>query len=144
MATRSPATTRPTTPTWTRSAPPPPPPPRAAPPGPPRAGCFASSPSRNVTLSQSAFGASSTSATTQDTGTFDRLTLGGAWPARAWTGSEVGGTNGPSGLDKFRQAGGVFTVSGSGDIAPGVFGENAAGERIEDAISVGSFAAVIA
>jgi ABC-type transport system involved in multi-copper enzyme maturation permease subunit len=113
-------------------------------PGTAQAGLFATSPSHNVTLSQSAFGASSTSATTQDTGTFDRLTLGGAWPARAWAGSEVGGTNGPAGLDEFRQAGGVFTVSGSGDIAPGVFGENAAGERIEDTISVGSFAAVIA
>ena len=107
-------------------------------------GLFATSPSHNVTLSQSSFGASTTSATTQDTGSFDHLTLGGAWPAGAWTHSDVGDTNAPSGLDEFRQVDEGFTVSGSGDIAPGVFGENAVGERIEDAISVGSFAAVIA
>ena len=61
-------------------------------------GLFATSPGHNVTLSQSSFGASATSATTQDTGSFDRLTLGGAWPAGAWTHSAVGDTNGPAGL----------------------------------------------
>ena len=48
------------------------------------------------------------------------------WPAGAWTGSDVGDTNGPTGLDGFRQAGGGFTVSGSGDIAPVVSGQAAA------------------
>ena len=109
-----------------------------------QAGLFATSPPRNITLSQSAVGASSTTATTQDTGTFDHLRLGGTWPGGAWTGGDAGNTNGPTGLDRFRQAGGGFTVSGSGDIAPLVPGQIGAGERIEDAISVGSFAAVIA
>jgi ABC-type transport system involved in multi-copper enzyme maturation permease subunit len=109
-----------------------------------QAGLFATSPSRGVTLSQSAVGQSGAVVPTQDTGAFDHLTLGGAWPSGAWTGVDVGDTNGPTGLDGFRQADGGFRVSGSGDIAPFVSGQTAAGARIEDAISVGSFAAVIA
>jgi ABC-type transport system involved in multi-copper enzyme maturation permease subunit len=109
-----------------------------------QAGLFATSPSRGVTLSQSAIGQSGAVVPTQDTGAFDHLTLGGAWPAGAWTRVDVGDASGPTGLDGFRQADGGFTVSGSGDIAPFVSGQAAAGARIEDAISVGSFAAVIA
>jgi ABC-type transport system involved in multi-copper enzyme maturation permease subunit len=109
-----------------------------------QAGLFATSPFHNVTLSQSAIGGSGTSVPTQDTATFDHLSLGGTWHGRAWTGGDVGDTNGPTGLDGFRPASGGFTVSGSGDIAPVVFGQLQAGARIEDTISVGSFAAVIA
>jgi ABC-type transport system involved in multi-copper enzyme maturation permease subunit len=108
------------------------------------AGMFATSPFRSTTISQSAIGESGTSVPTQDTGTFDHLSLGGTWQAGTWTGGDVGDTNGPTGLDAFRRAGGGFTVSGSGDIAPVVWGQLQAGARIEDAISVGSFAAVIA
>jgi ABC-type transport system involved in multi-copper enzyme maturation permease subunit len=107
-------------------------------------GLFATSPAHGITLSKSAIGSSATFAATQDTGAFDHLSLGGTWPGGAWAGGDVGDTNGPTGLDAFRQAGGGFTVSGSGDIAPFVSGQTAVGERIEDAISVGSFAAVIA
>jgi ABC-type transport system involved in multi-copper enzyme maturation permease subunit len=109
-----------------------------------QAGLFATSPFRSMTISQSAIGGSGTYVPTQDTGTFDHLSLGGTWQGGAWTGSDVGDTNGPSGLDGFRRAGAGFTVSGSGDIAPVVFGQLQAGARIEDAVSVGSFAAVIA
>ena len=110
-----------------------------------QAGLFATSPAHGTTLSQSAFGGSGTFVSTQDTGTFDHLGLGGTWPGGAWTGDDVGDTNGPSGLDGFRQVGVGFTVSGSGDIAPVVPGLSVGGGmRIEDAISVGSFAAVIA
>ena len=109
-----------------------------------QAGLFAASPYHGITLSQSALGGSGTFVPTQDTGAFDHLSLGGTWPGRSWTGGDVGDTNGSTGLDRFRQAGGGFTVSGSGDIAPVVSGQLQAGERIEDAISVGSFGAVIA
>jgi hypothetical protein len=109
-----------------------------------QAGLFATSPSHGITLSQSAFGGSDTFAPTQDTGTFNHLSLGGTWHGGAWTGGDVGDTSGPTGLDGFRQADGGLTVSGSGDIAPFVADQLEAGERIEDAISVGSFAAVIA
>jgi ABC-type transport system involved in multi-copper enzyme maturation permease subunit len=110
-----------------------------------QAGLFATSPARSIVTSQSAFGGSGTFATSQDTGAFDHLSLGGTWPGGAWTGGDVGDTSGPSGLDGFRRAGAGFTVSGSGDIAPVVPGLSAGGGmRIEDAISVGSFAALIA
>jgi ABC-type transport system involved in multi-copper enzyme maturation permease subunit len=108
-----------------------------------QAGLFATSPSYGITLSQSAIGQSGTVVPTQDSGAFDHLALGGTWPGGAWTRIDVGDTNGPTGLDGFRQADGGFTVSGSGDIAPFVSGLTVAGGRIEDAISVGSFAAVI-
>jgi len=109
-----------------------------------QAGLFATSPEHGVTLSQSVIGNSNTLVATQDTGTFDQLSLGGSWPGGGWAGSDIGDTGGPTGLDTYRQAGGRFTVSGSGDIAPYVAGQLGAGARIEDAISVGSFAAVIA
>jgi ABC-type transport system involved in multi-copper enzyme maturation permease subunit len=109
-----------------------------------QAGLFATSPGHSMTLSQSVIGQSGAVVPTQDTGAFDDLTLDGARPGGAWTGTAVGDAKGPTGLDGFRQADGGFTVSGSGDIAPFVSGQIAAGTRIEDAISVGSFAAVIA
>jgi ABC-type transport system involved in multi-copper enzyme maturation permease subunit len=108
------------------------------------AGLFATSPAHDIVTSQSAIGSSGTGVSTQDTGTFDHLSLGGTWPGGTWTGDDVGDTNGPSGLDRFRRAGAGFTVSGSGDIAPVVPGAIGGGTRIEDVISVGSFAAVIA
>jgi ABC-type transport system involved in multi-copper enzyme maturation permease subunit len=109
-----------------------------------QAGLFATSPAHNMVISQSAFGGSGTVVSTQDTGTFDHLSLGGTWPGGAWTGDDVGDPSGPSGLDGFRQVGAGFTVSGSGDIAPVAPGSMGGGMRIEDAISVGSFAALIA
>jgi ABC-type transport system involved in multi-copper enzyme maturation permease subunit len=109
-----------------------------------QAGLFATSPARNMVISASAFGGSATSVSTQDTGAFDHLSLGGTWPGGAWTGADVGDTSGPNGLDGFRRAGVGFTVSGSGDIAPVVPGQMGGGMQIEYAISVGSFAALIA
>ncbi|HEX4059497.1 MAG TPA: ABC transporter permease subunit [Streptosporangiaceae bacterium] len=69
----------------------------------------------------------------------DHLRLTGSWPARSWTGGQIGGGEGgpasiiqsnggkvtvqpgapgPASPDHFRQAAGTFTVAGSGDIAP--------------------------
>ncbi|HEV2375904.1 MAG TPA: ABC transporter permease subunit [Streptosporangiaceae bacterium] len=61
------------------------------------------------------------------TGVFDHVTLSGAQPGGHWAGQVVGadgptiGTIGQHGLG-FRAAGGRFTVTGSGDIAPVVAG----------------------
>ena len=60
------------------------------------------------------------------TGTFDDVSLGGGAPRGRWVGQYVGAgtdSNGPqpSGIG-FRQAGGRFTVTGSGDIGPVVAG----------------------
>src|SRR6266567_7649 len=110
-----------------------------------QAGLFAASPVRSMVISQSAFGGSGTFATSQATGAFDHLSLGGTWQGGAWTGDDVGDTSGPSGLDGFRRAGAGFTVSGSGDIAPVVPGLSVGGGMLKKkAISIGSFAAVIA
>jgi ABC-type transport system involved in multi-copper enzyme maturation permease subunit len=59
-------------------------------------------------------------------GTMDDVSLRGNWPGSGWTGTEVGaGRNAATaGQGGFQQAGGAFTVSGSGDIAPAVSGQD--------------------
>ena len=92
-----------------------------------QAGMFATSPGYTQQVSQQIDGGTSTGNTTDSTATIDRVSLHGAWPAGSWTGSAVnGGTRSisyPTGaVSGYRQAGGTFTVTGSGDIAPGVDG----------------------
>jgi ABC-type transport system involved in multi-copper enzyme maturation permease subunit len=63
---------------------------------------------------------------TQADATFDDLGLQGQWSGSAWTGTDIGqaeqlGIDGGSPAvphDGFTQSGGMFTVAGSGDIAP--------------------------
>ena len=59
------------------------------------------------------------------TAVFDQVSLAGRWPQNAWSGLGVGagsvggGTVAPTlGAGGFRQTGGAFAVTGSGDIAP--------------------------
>ena len=89
-----------------------------------QAGLFATSPGYAKQTSQQITSASGTAAPTDATATFDRVGLHGAWPGSSWTGSSVhGGPNSPyvTGHEaRYRQAGGIFTVTGSGDIAPDV------------------------
>jgi ABC-type transport system involved in multi-copper enzyme maturation permease subunit len=92
-----------------------------------QAGLFATSPGYTQQASQQISGASSTGAPTDATATFDRIGLQGSWPGGSWTGTSVNG--GPSSISYpagaaagYRQAGGTVTVTGSGDIAPGVDG----------------------
>jgi ABC-type transport system involved in multi-copper enzyme maturation permease subunit len=82
------------------------------------------------------------------TGVFDQVHLTGA--AGRWTGDNVGnsGSYGPqsSQVETFHQAGGRFTVTGSGDIAPVVNGPGNGGglmTTFENHL-VGAFAALIA
>jgi ABC-type transport system involved in multi-copper enzyme maturation permease subunit len=60
------------------------------------------------------------------TGVFDHVSLSGGRPGAAWAGDNVGdqGAYGPQTgqAETFRRAGGRFTVTGSGDIAPDVPG----------------------
>jgi ABC-type transport system involved in multi-copper enzyme maturation permease subunit len=87
------------------------------------AGMFATSPAYTVT--QNSFGGSSfQGGPAQATGVFDHVSVSGAAPDGAWTGTTIG-RGGPvavgpggRGTPPFRQAGGIFTVTGSGDIAP--------------------------
>jgi ABC-type transport system involved in multi-copper enzyme maturation permease subunit len=89
-----------------------------------QAGLFATSPGYSQQTSQQVTSASGTAASTDATATFDRVGLQGGWPGSPWTGTRVnGGPDSPyvTGHDSgYRQAGGVFTLTGSGDIAPDV------------------------
>jgi len=88
-----------------------------------QAGMFATSP--NYTVTQNSFGGgTSNSESTQATGVFDHVSLTGSSPG-TWTGTTIG-NQGPAGLRArggpgpapYTRAGGTFTVTGSGDIAP--------------------------
>ena len=93
-----------------------------------QAGMFATSPIYTVTTA-GVIGSSNDSGPSQATAVFDNVGLHGSWPAHAWAGENVG--RGPAapgtGFGYFRRSGSVFTVSGSGDIAPLVAGPGAAG-----------------
>ncbi|HUA31285.1 MAG TPA: ABC transporter permease subunit [Streptosporangiaceae bacterium] len=80
------------------------------------AGLFAASPARVSGPAASAAGPPVA------LGTFDHVGLRGAWPARAWTGSDIGFPSGraSAGLGGYSRSGGRLAVSGSGDIAPAV------------------------
>jgi ABC-type transport system involved in multi-copper enzyme maturation permease subunit len=69
-------------------------------------------------------GAGTTGGPTQATAAFDHASLRGTWPGRRWAGESLGGPgNAPPGQrGGFQRAGGRFTVTGSGDIAPAVAG----------------------
>jgi ABC-type transport system involved in multi-copper enzyme maturation permease subunit len=89
-----------------------------------QAGLFATSPGYTRQTSQGITSASGTAAATDATATFDRVGLHGGWPGGSWTGTSVsGGADSPyvTGHEAgYRRAGGVFTVTGTGDIAPDV------------------------
>jgi ABC-type transport system involved in multi-copper enzyme maturation permease subunit len=88
-----------------------------------QAGMFATSPGYSVT--QNSFGgASNSGGPAQATGVFDHVSLTGASPG-TWSGTTVGGGNlagpgsgGRPGSAPYTRAGGTFTLTGSGDIAP--------------------------
>jgi ABC-type transport system involved in multi-copper enzyme maturation permease subunit len=87
------------------------------------AGMFATSPWYSV--AQNSFGGSRfQGGPAQATGVFDHVSLSGAVPGGTWTGTAIG-RGGPvafgpggQGTAPFKQANGVFTLTGSGDIAP--------------------------
>jgi ABC-type transport system involved in multi-copper enzyme maturation permease subunit len=93
-----------------------------------QAGMFATSPIYTVTTS-GVMSSSDQSGPSQATAVFDDVRLHGSWPAKAWTGDNVG--RGPAApgtsFGYFRRSGTAFTVSGSGDIAPLVPGLGEAG-----------------
>ncbi|MGH3301333.1 MAG: ABC transporter permease subunit [Streptosporangiaceae bacterium] len=111
-----------------------------------QAGMFATSPVYTVTTS-GAIGSSNQSGPSQATGVFDHITLHGSWPAKTWTGDNIG--RGPAapgtGFGYYRKSGAAFTVSGSGDIAPLVGGPGSASPTTSfDQPLAGLFAGLIA
>ena len=91
-----------------------------------QAGLFATSPTYARQVSQQISGGTGTGDPTDATATFDRVRLRGAWPGRGWRGTAInGGSNSTYTIGSgtsYRQEAGVFTVTGSGDIAPGAAG----------------------
>jgi ABC-type transport system involved in multi-copper enzyme maturation permease subunit len=117
-----------------------------------QAGLFATSPDHSQVITS--FGAGSENGgPTLDTAVFDHVSRTGAWPSGAWTGDYIGAPamtviGGPSGAGAagYHQAGGRFTVSGSGDIAPVIAGplNGATGHLTITTFLIGTFAGLIA
>jgi len=108
-----------------------------------QAGMFVASP--QYTRTQQGFGgASGESSPTVATAVFDRVSMTGSRPD-GWAGGQIGSRNAPRG-GGLTAAGGTFTVSGTGDIAPFLGGHGQGGfptSPIEDHL-VGAFAGLIA
>jgi len=113
-------------------------------------GLFAASPGVS-TVTPFFGGSSSRGGPSLDTAVFDHVRLAGGGAGGRWAGGVIGGASsaGPrfNALQGYRQAGGMFTVTGSGDIAPALAG--GAGDTgfptatIEDHL-LGTFAGLIA
>jgi ABC-type transport system involved in multi-copper enzyme maturation permease subunit len=113
-----------------------------------QAGLFATSPRYSQT-STSFGGGDENGGPTQDTAVFDHVVRSGGWAAGPWTGSYVGraAAIAQGGLTGgYQQAGGRFTVTGSGDIAPTIGGplNGAAGHPTVTIFLIGTFAGLIA
>jgi ABC-type transport system involved in multi-copper enzyme maturation permease subunit len=111
-----------------------------------QAGLFATSPAYNMTTAQGMLGMSGTGGPTLATGVLDHVSLLGGQPVGAWSGTLIGG--GPSAATPvqgggYHRAGGTFTVTGSGDIAPDTPGGAGPGQTLDHTL-VGAFAGLIA
>ena len=90
-------------------------------------------------------GTSNFSGPSQDTAVFDHLATSGGWTTGNWAGGYVGPPEMP-GIGGYHQAGGQYTVTGQGDIAPipaGHGGEADPAVTVSDYL-VGTFAGLIA
>jgi hypothetical protein len=112
-----------------------------------QAGLFATSPQYTQQVNQQISGGTQSGDPTDATAAFDRVSLQGRWPASAWTGTTVsGGSNSqyPTGSEaRFRQADGTFTVTGSGDIAPGAAGGTPVNQELAG-LFIGLIAVIVA
>ena len=110
-----------------------------------QAGLFAASPQYTMISQNFGGGTNGSSLSSQATAVFDHVSRSGAWPGGTWTGGYIGAGNG-SAISGYHQAGGRFTLTGSGDIAPVVAGhgnEGDPGSTLTDRL-VGTFAGLIA
>ena len=92
-----------------------------------QAGLFAASPAHSRVTAQGIGSASAIGGPALATAAFDHVSLrgtrrSGTGRSGTWTGDAVGGGGGglPASAEEFHQAGGRFTVTGAGDIAPDV------------------------
>ena len=111
-------------------------------------GLFTTSPATSHITSQGLGAMASTGGPALATAVFDQLSLRGVGPDAdaAWTSDIIGGTAGgiPESAEALRTDGGVFTLSGSGDIAPEVPGAAADRGITLDFTLIGVFAGLIA
>ena len=107
-----------------------------------QAGLFTASPAYQAISESVGGGENGLIGPSQDTAAFDHVGLSGTSPAGTWTGNYIGADYG-SGIGGYHQAGGRFTVTGSGDIAPAVPGQGANDVTVA-AFLVGTFAGLIA
>lgn len=110
-----------------------------------QAGLFATSPEYTVT-SNSLGGSSSSGGPSRATAAFDSVALRGT-AGGGWTEDVVGGTDrgpGAGGLPDlgYRQSGGTFTLTGSGDVAPDVPGRGSPAKTVESTL-IGTFAGLV-
>jgi ABC-type transport system involved in multi-copper enzyme maturation permease subunit len=108
-----------------------------------QAGLFAASPAYMAVSQSLGGGENGIIAPSQDTAVFDHVSRSGTWPAGTWTGDSIGAAYG-SGIGGYHQAGGRFTVTGSGDIAPVVPGQAGGEDLTVTTFLVGTFAGLIA
>jgi ABC-type transport system involved in multi-copper enzyme maturation permease subunit len=106
-----------------------------------QAGVFAASPGSSHSRSQSVTGGSTGGGIATATATFDHVSIGSRRPGGGWAGENVGAGSGSAPGTGFQRAGGTFTVTGSGDIAPGSAGGG--GTPIEQTL-IGVFGGLIA
>ncbi len=105
-----------------------------------QAGMLAASPVSSQSTAKSVSGSSSSGAITLAMARFDRVLLGGRTSGGGWTGRAVGAVAPGMG---FHRAGGIITVTGSGDIAPYVAAVDGAGTAMEQTL-LGAAAGLIA
>jgi ABC-type transport system involved in multi-copper enzyme maturation permease subunit len=109
-----------------------------------QAGLFATSPAYQQFTQNFGGGVNGIVGPSQATGVFDHVSRSGAWPSGTWTGSYLGSLEVQT--PGYHQAGGRFTVTGSGDIAPVVAGPGGPpgpSQTISDHL-VGTFGGLIA
>ena len=112
-----------------------------------QAGLFAASPQYTVVSQNFGGGSNGSSLPSQATAVLDHVSRSGAWPGGTWTGDYIGaGTDYAPGIGGYHQAGGRFTVTGSGDIAPVIAGSGNEGDPDATLTNylVGTFAGLIA
>ena len=110
------------------------------------AGLFAASPGSAQSGSQSSSGSTGSATTTLATAVFDHVSVRGQQPGSAWAGDDVGAGPGHRAAPGtgFHRAGGMFTVTGSGDIAPDVAAAADGGGFPIEKTLLGMFAALVA
>jgi ABC-type transport system involved in multi-copper enzyme maturation permease subunit len=110
-----------------------------------QAGLFAATPGAVQSRSQSLSGSSTGSGITLATASFDHVSLQPQRATSAWAGDDVGGGGGGNGPQPgFHQAGRMFTVTGSGDIAPDVPAAPGGNGFPIEHLLLGAFAGLIA